>query len=163
MRHSVFGRKLSRTKNERRRLFAGLLRDLILHNAISTSIAKAKAVQPIVDKLITKAKLGKDSDRRNVTAVLIDRKLTEKLFDDANTRFSTRNSGYTRIIKLGKRKSDATEMCMLSFVDENIVVEQIAPKKTAVVAPIKKAAEKKVEAKEVKKEVKKTVKKVKKA
>lgn len=156
MRHSVFGRKLSRTKNERRRLFAGLLRDLILHNSISTSVAKAKAVQPIVDKLITKAKTGTDANRRNVTAVLMDRRLTDILFDDAKTRFAVRASGYTRIIKLGKRKSDATQMGMLSFVDEKVVVEQIAPKTTKKVIPVKVVAKKETMKKQVKKTIKKS-------
>ncbi len=164
MRHSVFGRKLSRTKNERRRLFAGLMRDLILHGRISTSFAKAKAVQPAIEKLITKAKAGTDAKRRLMTAVLMDRTLTAMLADDAKTRFSTRNSGYTRIIKLGQRKSDATEMVVLEFVDEKVITEQIAPVSTKVQkAPeAEKVSQKKVEVK--KKEVKKeAVKKVKKA
>lgn len=129
MRHSVFGRKLSRTKNQRRRLFAGLVRDLLIHNEITTSVAKAKAVQPLVEKLITKAKNGSDANKTRVTGILMDRKLAQKLFDDAKTRFAARSSGFTRIIKLGKRKGDATDIALLSFVDEKVVVETIAPKK----------------------------------
>lgn len=147
MRHSVFGRKLSRTKNERRRLFAGLIRDLIIRNGITTTIAKAKAIQPLVEKLITKAKEGSENSRRRVDAVLTDRKITAQLFDQAGTRFASRLSGFTRIIKLGKRKGDATDIARLSFVDEKVIVETIAPKKVV---------EKKVE---VKKPVRKTKKK----
>ena len=129
MRHAVFGKKLSRTKNERRRLFAGLVRDLILRNGITTTIAKAKAVQPLIEKLITKAREGSEVNRRRVDAVITDRKITAQLFDEAKTRFAARTSGFTRIIKLGKRKGDATDIALLSFVDEKVVVETIAPKK----------------------------------
>lgn len=138
MRHSVFGRKLSRTKNERRRLFAGLIRDLIIHNGITTTIAKAKAVQPLVEKIITKAKKGTEVDRRRVDAVITNRKLTEALFEDAKTRFSGRTSGFTRIIKLGKKRGDAADTALLSFVDQKVEVETIAPKKEirAKVSPV---------------------------
>jgi large subunit ribosomal protein L17 len=129
MRHSVFGRKLSRTKNERRRLFAGLIRDLLIRNQIVTTVAKAKAVQPLVEKLITKAKSGTETDRRRVDAVLTDRKITSQLFEYAKTRFASRSSGFTRVIKLGIRKGDSTNTAVLSFVDEKVVVEQIAVKK----------------------------------
>ncbi len=164
MRHSVFGRKLSRTKNERRRLFAGLMRDLILHGRITTSLAKAKAIQPDIEKLITKAKVGTDAKKRLMTAVLTDRTLTAMLVDDAKTRFAGRNSGYTRIIKLGKRKSDATDLVVLEFVDEKIVAEVIAPPseaKKAETSVKKSTSEKKAETKKT--PVKKTEKKVKKA
>lgn len=156
MRHSVYGRKLSRTKNERRRLFAGLMRDLILHGRITTSVAKAKAVQPSIEKLVTKAKVGTDAKKRLMTAVLMDRMLSDMLIDDAKTRFSSRNSGFTRIIKLGKRKSDATELAVLEFVDEKVITEQISPvsakavkvetveKKPEVKKPVAKKTEKKV-------------------
>jgi large subunit ribosomal protein L17 len=129
MRHSVFGRKFSRTKNERRRLFAGLVRDLLIRDRITTTVAKAKAVQPIIEKLITKAKKGTDAHKRQVVAVLTDRPLTEALFEQAKTRFSSRTSGFTRIIKVGRRLGDATNTAMLSFVDEKIVTEVIKPKK----------------------------------
>ncbi len=128
MRHSVFGRKLSRTKNERRRLFAGLIRDLLIHNRITTTLAKAKAVQPLIEKLMTKAREGSDANRRRVNAVLTDRQLTEKFFEEAKTRFSARQSGFTRIIKAGLKRGDATQTAILSFVDERVVVEVVKPK-----------------------------------
>ena len=126
MRHSVYGRKLSRTKNERRRLFAGLVRDLFIRDGIVTTLAKAKAVQPIVEKLITKAKTGTEFKRRQVDAVVTDRQLTASIFEAAKTRFANRTSGFTRIIKLGKKRGDATDTALLSFVDERVVVETIA-------------------------------------
>lgn len=123
MRHSVFGRKLSRTKNERRRLFAGLTRDLLTRDRIVTTIAKAKAVQPLIEKLITLAREGSEVSRRRVMAVLTDRPITDKLFDQAKSRFTARTSGFTRIIKAGVRQGDATKTAILSFVDEPVVVE----------------------------------------
>jgi large subunit ribosomal protein L17 len=135
MRHSVFGRKLSRTKNERRRLLSGLVRDLLIHDRIVTTLAKAKAVQPLVEKLITKAREGSDANRRRVFAVLTDRPLTEKLFEETKTRFMSRNSGFTRIVKAGLKRGDATQTAILSFVDERVVAEVIKPAKAGVSAP----------------------------
>lgn len=123
MRHSVFGRKLSRTKNERRRLFAGLTRDLLTRDRIVTTIAKAKAVQPLIEKLITLAREGSEVSRRRVMAVLTDRPITDKLFVQAKSRFTARRSGFTRIIKAGIRQGDATKTAILSFVDEPVVVQ----------------------------------------
>lgn len=117
MRHATFGRGLSRTVNERRRLFMNLARELIVHGQITTTLAKAKAVQPLVEKLITRAKKGKEANRRLVLAVLADKTITAMLMDFAKTRFVSRTSGFTRIIKLGPRLGDATESAMLSFVD----------------------------------------------
>lgn len=147
MRHSVFGKKLSRTANERQQLFAGLVHDLFLRDAITTTLAKAKAVQPIVERLITKAKDGSDGARRRVLRIMDDRALVNRLFEEAKTRFSGRTSGYTRIIKLGKRLGDATDTAMLSFVDERVVTEVVAPKKEEAKAapaekPVKPSAKK---------------------
>jgi large subunit ribosomal protein L17 len=160
MRHAVFGRKLSRTNNERRRLFAGLVRDLFIRDGITTTIAKAKAVQPLVEKLITKAKRGDEANRRRVDAVVTDRKLTAQIFDEAKTRFATRMSGFTRIIKLGKRKGDATDTALLSFVDEKVIVEAIAPVKVKESVAVKTEEKKPVKTLKAKKEtIKKPVKK----
>lgn len=114
MRHSVFGRKLSRTKNERRRLFQSLARDLIIHGSIRTSLAKAKAVQPTVEKLITLAKKG---SAKEIEKVLASKDIERALLADSKTRFAGRNSGFTRIIHLGKRLGDATEEVLFQLVD----------------------------------------------
>lgn len=151
MRHSVSGRKLSRNTDERKRLLAMLIRDLLVRDTIVTSVAKAKSVQPIVEKLITKAKSGTDSDERRVEATLGDRVLAAHLMDEAKTRFANRTSGFTRVIKMGKRQGDATDTAMISFVDVKVVTEVIKPKKEE--KKIEKKTEKKVEKKEsVKKE-----------
>lgn len=130
MRHRYFGRKLSRTKNERRRLFAGLVRDLIIRDRITTSVAKAKAVQPIIEKLITKARKGTEAARRQMIAMLPDTSVIKTLTEEAKTRFSGRSSGFTRITKLGKRLGDSTDIAILSFVDERVkaeVVKSVSP------------------------------------
>jgi large subunit ribosomal protein L17 len=129
MRHNYSGKQLSRNTNERKNLIRNLLRSLILHGAIKTSKAKAKVAQVQVEKLITKAKKGTVADVRNVTSETGDRTITKQLVDMAQTRFSARTSGYTRIVKLGKQRGDATDIVLLSFVDEKVEQEVIKPEK----------------------------------
>lgn len=129
MRHSYFGRKLSRTTNERQQLFRNLLRALIAHGSITTTMPRAKAVQPSMEKLITKAKVGNDSTKRAIFAQLGDKDATRELLGMAQTRFEKRSSGFTRIIKLGLRTGDAAEMVQLSFVDAPVAVSVPAEKK----------------------------------
>jgi len=154
MRHGYFGRKLSRTKNERRRLFQGLVRDLIKHGTIRTSSAKAKAVKPLVDTLVTKARRGTRQDVSGIWAVLDDKKLTGQLVEEGKTRFAGRSSGFTRIIKLGARVGDAGEEVLLQFVDECVVAETVKPmtkataeKKETAMKPAKKETKPKEAAK----------------
>jgi len=128
MRHSVFGRKLSRTKNERRRLLQGLVRDLLIHGTIKTSLPKAKAARPIVEKLITKAKDGSRASLNQIEKVLASKDIESALLADAKTRFASRTSGFTRIIHLGKRLGDATEEVLFQLVDERVKVEVVKPK-----------------------------------
>jgi len=128
MRHSVFGRKFSRTKNERRRLLQGLVRDLLIHGTIKTSVAKAKAAQPMIEKLITKAKNGSRASLNQIKKVLASKDIENALLADAKTRFASRNSGFTRIIHLGKRMGDATEEVLFQLVDERVKVEVVKPK-----------------------------------
>lgn len=130
MRHSVFGRQLSRNKNERRRLLQGLARDLIHHGLVHTTLAKAKAVQPMIEKLVTSAKksfggLHTDAQRQQVRKVLSDKDTEYLLIADAGTRFAKRQSGFTRIVKVGPRMGDNAEEVMLQFVDERVVAEVV--------------------------------------
>jgi len=159
MRHSVYGRNFSRTSDEKKRLFNGLVRSLLLGDSIVTTIAKAKAIQPIVEKLVTRAKMGKPSDLRRVMRTIPDREIAKRLMEDAKTRFSGRNSGYTRIIKLGKREGDATEMVQFSFVDTRVVTSIVTPKKLEATKEVKAKKEEKPVKEVVKKAIKKTVKK----
>ena len=131
MKHGYYGRKLGRNKDERRRLFMILTRSLIESGRIKTTLAKAKAIQPMVEKLITKAKSGSSGALNAVSGVLSDAGSYKKLLEFAKNRFTTRTSGYTRIIKLGTRLGDASNMVYLEFVDAAPVKPQVKKEKTA--------------------------------
>ncbi len=128
MRHSVYGRKLSRTKNERRRLLQSLTRELIRRGSIRTTLPKAKAVQSLVEKLVSRSKDGRNAARRAVTSVLSDKSTEQMLRDDAGTRFAGRTSGFTRIVKLGSRAGDGAEEALIQFVDQRVVTEIVHKK-----------------------------------
>lgn len=128
MKHGYFGRKLGRNKDERRRLFMILTRSLIGAGRVRTTLAKAKAIQASVDKLITKAKSGRSGSLNKISGELSDVTAYKKLLEMAKSRFGGRTSGYTRIVKLGTRLGDASEMVFLEFVDAAPVTEKAAPK-----------------------------------
>ncbi len=117
MRHGKQRHKLSRDSAHRKALLRNLSRELIQHERIKTSQAKAKAVKPEVEKLITLAKGGSLHARRQALSTLgQDRFLVHKLFEEIGPRYAERPGGYTRIVKLGPRRSDATEMVFLELV-----------------------------------------------
>ncbi len=120
MRHRLSGRKLGRNTNERRSLFRNLIRSLILKERIKTTIAKAKTIRPLVDKLMTHAKKGTIDGRRRVLAALYDRQAADKLFKELAPRTGKRTSGFTRIQRLGRRLGDNSLMAMIEFVDKKI-------------------------------------------
>jgi large subunit ribosomal protein L17 len=146
MRHGYFGSNLSRSTDEKKRLMYGLMRDLILHERIRTTAAKAKAIQPTVDKLITRAKQGTEASYRRLLSDLPHADAVKKLVADSKDRFSGRTSGYTRIVRIGRRQGDDAYEVILSFVDEVKAVEVVAPaKKEEKAAPAKKAVAPKAE------------------
>jgi large subunit ribosomal protein L17 len=117
MRHRRQRHKLSRDAAHRRALLRNLQRELIQHERIKTSQAKARAVKPKVEKLITLAKRGDLHARRQALSTLgQDKFLVHKLFEEIAPRYDERPGGYTRIVKLGQRRSDATEMVFLELV-----------------------------------------------
>jgi large subunit ribosomal protein L17 len=117
MRHRVGGRKLQRTSSHRAALFRNMAAALIKHEQITTTTAKAKELRPYVEKLITLAKRGGLHARRQALSELgQDRFVVHKLFEEIAPRYSERPGGYTRIIKLGPRRSDSTEMVFLELV-----------------------------------------------
>ena len=117
MRHQRDRRKLSRSGSHRKALFMNLAREVIDHERIQTTEAKAKAVKPEVEKLITLAKRGDLHARRQALSALGQDKFTVyKLFEEIAPRYSDRPGGYTRILKLGPRRSDSTEMVLLELV-----------------------------------------------
>ena len=117
MRHQKTRHKLSRDASHRKALLANLCKEVIEHERIKTSQAKAKAVKPKVEKLITLAKRGDLHARRLALSELgQDKFLVHKLFEEIAPRYAERPGGYTRIIKLGPRRSDSTEMVFLELV-----------------------------------------------
>ena len=117
MRHRRNRHKLSRDSAHRKALLRNLSKQLIEHERIRTSQAKAKAVKPEVEKLITLAKRGDLHARRQALSELSqDKFLVHKLFEEIAPRYADRPGGYTRIVKLGPRRSDSTEMVFLELV-----------------------------------------------
>ena len=117
MRHQKTRHKLSRSTAHRKALLANLCKEVIEHERIKTSEAKAKAVKPEIEKLITLAKRGDHHARRQAMSKLgQDKFVVYKLFEEIAPRYAEREGGYTRILKLGPRKSDSTEMVFLELV-----------------------------------------------
>ena len=140
MRHQKKTIKLGRTADHRRALLANQVCALIQHQRIKTTLAKAKAVRPLAERMVTLGKNGSIHARRRALAVLRQKDIVKKLFDDIAQRSAERNGGYTRIVKLGARKSDSARMAFIEWVDAEHVVEE-KPKKE------KKAKRKEPEAK----------------
>ena len=116
MRHRLSGKKLSRPSGHRSSMLRGMVTDLLRHEAIQTTEAKAREVRRMAEKIITKGKGGTLHDRRQVLAVLTDESIVRKLFDELATRYEDRPGGYTRITKLGARRGDAASMAMLELL-----------------------------------------------
>ena len=117
MRHAKQKGKLSRSSGHRKALMRNLCREVIQHERIKTSQAKAKAVKPQLEKLITLGKRGDLHARRQALSELgQDKFLVHKLFEEVAPRYADRPGGYTRIVKLGPRRSDSTEMVFLELV-----------------------------------------------
>ena len=117
MRHQKKTVKLGRTAEHRKALLANQVCSLIEHQRIKTTLAKAKAVRPLAEKMVTLGKTGTLHARRTALAVLRQKDAVKKLFDDIAPRSTDRRGGYTRIIKLGQRKSDAAPVAFLEWVD----------------------------------------------
>lgn len=125
MRHLKGGFKLGRNPSHRRALLRNLTGSLIEKDRIQTTLTKAKAVKPIVERMITLAKSSTLANKRRAFAFLYRRKTVHMLFSDVAPRFMDRNGGYTRIIRTDAfRKGDGAEMAILEFVDHQFVVKQ---------------------------------------
>lgn len=117
MRHHNKNRKFGRGTVQRKALLASLVLNLIVRGKIKTTLPKAKEIRPVVEKLVTLAKKGDLASRRIVIARLSNRsKEVKKLFEVIAPEYKGKKGGYTRIVKLGVRKSDATEMAQIEFV-----------------------------------------------
>ena len=119
MRHGKVHRKLNRTAEHRKAMFANMCAALIKHEQILTTTAKAKELRPYVEKLITLAKKGGLSNRRLAHARLLDETQEKKLFETLAARYADREGGYTRIVKAGYRASDAAPIAVIELVDRD--------------------------------------------
>lgn len=130
MRHRVEGRKFGRERDARRLMIRNLVRSIVEHGQIKTTLAKAKELRSYADRMVTYGKADTVHSRRLAYSVLGDRTLVKKLFDDIAPKFQDRNGGYTRVIKAGFRKGDAAPMAIIQFVEEST----IKPKKESIKA-----------------------------
>jgi len=121
MRHKVSGYKLKRDISGRKALFRGLITAVIEHERIVTTVPKAKAVKPLVEKMITLAKRDTLHARRQAAEFIETPAALKKLFDKLGTRFGQRNGGYTRVVRLGNRKGDGAEQAILELVGSELV------------------------------------------
>lgn len=118
MRHNVAGRKLGRSYAQRQALFRTLVTQFLDHGKIRLTEAKAKAIRPQAERMITLAKRGDLHARRLAAAKLNDPKVVQKLFDEIAPKYENRAGGYTRILKLGQRQGDGAPIVLLELVEE---------------------------------------------
>ncbi|MDR0484105.1 MAG: 50S ribosomal protein L17 [Alphaproteobacteria bacterium] len=128
MRHKISGRKLGRTTSERNALFKNMANSLITHEQIVSTLPKAKEMRSYADKLITLAKKGTLSHRRQAFALLRDESTVAKLFSTLGARYKDRNGGYTRVLKYGFRKGDNAPMAIIEFVERDVAAKGAADK-----------------------------------
>lgn len=119
MRHGIQGRKLNRSGSHRKAMFANMAAALLKHEQINTTLAKAKDLRRVVDRLITLGKRGNLHARRQALSVLRDTKITAKLFDQLAGRYKDRAGGYTRVIRAGYRYGDMAPMGLIELVDRD--------------------------------------------
>ena len=117
MRHRVRGRKLGRTTAHRKALFRNQLTALFTHDRIITTLAKAKELRPLAERMVTLAGTGTLPARRKVLTMVPDKDVVRRLFDEIAPRFTDRPGGYTRVMRLGRRHGDGAELAIIEFVD----------------------------------------------
>ncbi len=128
MRHARGYRRLNRTHEHRKALFANMAGSLIEHEQIKTTLPKAKELRRIVEKLVTLGKRGDDHARRQANAQLKQAMHAQKLFDVIGPRYKERQGGYVRIIKAGFRYGDMAPMAIIEFVDRDVDAKGAADK-----------------------------------
>ncbi len=124
MRHQKKTLKLGLTAAHRKALLSNQVCSLIAHQRIKTTLAKAKALRPLAEKMVTLGKKGSLHARRTALATLRQKDAVRKLFEDIAPRAAERKGGYTRIVKLGARKSDSAPVAFIEWVDAPVVVEE---------------------------------------
>ena len=144
MRHLNAHRKLGRNTSHRRSLLRNLVTDLLDHGRVMTTLPKAKEIRPLAEKMITLGKRDNLHARRQVQSYVLREAIAKKIFDTIAPRFSDRNGGYSRIIKLGNRRGDGADMAIIELLGSELDVK----KAERAAADSAKAAKKKEEKKE---------------
>jgi large subunit ribosomal protein L17 len=129
MRHRKGGFKLGRNTSHRRALLRNLVTSIILNDKVHTTVTKAKATRPIVEKMITLGKNGSVHARRQALAYLMGPDSVDRLFATVAPRYATRNGGYSRIVRTGVRKGDASEMAFIELLGAENELEAKAAKR----------------------------------
>lgn len=117
MRHRMHGRKLGRTSAHRKAMFRNQLVALFEHERIVTTLPKAKEIRPLAERMVTLARTGTIANRRRILTMVPDKDVVRKLFDEIAPRFMERPGGYTRILRLGRRRGDGAELAIIEFID----------------------------------------------
>ncbi|RJP75815.1 MAG: 50S ribosomal protein L17 [Candidatus Zixiibacteriota bacterium] len=147
MRHGIKKFQLNRTASHRKALYANMACALLKERQIHTTLTKARAVRPYVERMITFAKKGDLASRRHVLRYLKQKDVVHDLFENIGPHFAERNGGYTRILKLGQRRGDAAPVAILELVDhEAIKRQEKEERKKAAPKKAKKKPEEKAEA-----------------
>ena len=120
MRHGSRGRKLNRTHEHRKAMFANMVASLIEHEQIVTTLPKAKDLRPIMEKMITLGKRGDLHARRQAISQVRDETVIRKPFDTLGPRYAERQGGYCRVLKAGFRRGDNAPMAVIEFVDRDV-------------------------------------------
>jgi large subunit ribosomal protein L17 len=139
MRHKVAGFKLGRTTSHRRSLLRNMVTSLIMEERIETTVPKAKALRPSVEKMITLGKKGDLAARRKAAAYVMTDEALAKLFDTLGPRFGDREGGYTRIVRTGWNKGDGADKAFIELLGSEKVLDEKRQKR--VEARAKKAEE----------------------
>ncbi len=142
MRHGKSGRKLNRTSSHRMAMFRNMVTSLLAHERIFTTVPKAKEMRRWAEWMITLGKRGDLHARRQALAVVREKDVVHKLFQDLAVRYQNRAGGYTRIVKVGYRQGDAAPMCILELIGDGQAKDAKRKEKKPATAPVeaKKAA-----------------------
>ncbi|MFZ0480643.1 MAG: 50S ribosomal protein L17 [Terriglobales bacterium] len=132
MRHKVAGYKLGRTTSHRRAMFRNMVTSIIMEERIETTAIKAKAIRPLVEKMITLGKKGDLAARRQAGAYLMTKESVHKLFDTVAPRFGDRNGGYLRIVRTAWRKGDGAEKAFIELLGSEQVLDEKRQKRAEI-------------------------------
>jgi large subunit ribosomal protein L17 len=130
MRHRKYTFKIGRTGSHRRAMMANLVSSLIVEGRVKTTLTKGKQLRRFADRMVTLGKKGTLAARRQAAAMLNQAHVVQALFDDVAKTMAERKGGYTRVLKLGKRKGDAAEMCLVELVTEPVESKKKPAEKT---------------------------------